>query len=132
MNEKVKAIVDKIYAGAVAVGEFATKTCNTAGEKATGVYNASKINLKIFDLTTDIDVLYKEVGKMIYASHCNEEMSAEDIDARLLAIDEKNREIEELREALKSASGEKKCASCGKEHDRDCEYCSQCGAKLED
>ncbi len=132
MNERVKAIIDKICAGAAAAGEFATKTCNTAGKKATGVYNASKINLKIFDLTTDIDVLYKEVGKMLYASHCNEEISGEDIDARLLAIDEKRREVEELRAELKSISGVKKCATCGKENDRANDYCSQCGDKLED
>ncbi len=132
MNEKVKAIVDKIRAGAYAAGEFATKTYNTAGKKATGVYNASKIKLKIFDLTTDVDVLYREVGKLLYASHCNEETSAEEIDARLTAIDEKISEIEELREALKDMSGTKKCSACGKTHDGDCEYCSQCGEKLDD
>ncbi len=132
MNDKLKSIVDKVCAGATAAGEFATKTAATAGKKASGVINASKINLKIFDLTTDIEVLYKEVGRLIYMAHCNEETSSEELDARLLAIDEKNKEIEELRASLEAEKETKKCALCGKQNARDSLYCSACGAKLDD
>lgn len=130
MNDKLKAIVDKVCAGATAAGEFATKTAATAGKKASGVINASKINLKIFDLTMDIEVLYKEVGRLIYMAHSNEETSAEELDARLLAIDEKNKEIEELRAALDAEKQTKKCELCGKQNERGAIYCSECGAKL--
>lgn len=131
MNEKMKAIWDKICAGASRAGEFATKTAENAGEKAKDVVNASKINLKIFDLTTDIDILYKEVGKLIYAAHTNEESSTEELEARLLAIDEKMREIEDLKACLENRKNEKECEACGKKNEADSSYCSNCGEKLD-
>ncbi len=131
MNEKIKAIWDKICAGASLAGEFAAKTAENAGEKAKGVVNTSKINLKIFDLTTDIDVLYKEVGKLIYAAHTNEESSTEELEARLLAIDEKMREIEDLKAYLENRKNEKECDSCGKMNEPGSAYCSSCGTKLD-
>lgn len=132
MNEKIKRIWDKICASAGAAGEFASKTVDSAGKKATNVYNVSKINLKIFDLKTDIDILYKEIGRLIYAAHTNEETSTEELDARLLAIDEKNGQIEELRAQLESAKEAKKCRECGKINERDSAFCSGCGAQLND
>lgn len=129
MNDKIKAIWDKICASAAVAGEFATKTAESAGEKAKDVVNISKTNLRIFDLTTDIDVLYKEVGKLIYAAHTNEETSTEELDARLLAIDEKMGQIEELRAQLES--GSKPCEECGKVNGRGSVFCSNCGTKLD-
>lgn len=132
MNDKIRGIWDKICAGATAAGVFATKTAESAGEKAKDVYNISKINLKIFDLTTDIEVLYKEVGRLIYAAHSNEETSTEELDARLLAIDEKKGQIEELRAQLESEASAKKCDECGKVNERDSVFCSNCGTRLDD
>ena len=131
MNEKIKAIWDKICAGASRAGEFATKTAENAGEKAKDVVNTSKINLKIFDLTTDIDILYKEVGKLIYAAHTNEESSTEELEARLLTIDEKMREIEDLKACLENRKNEKVCENCGKRNDADSIYCAACGERLD-
>ena len=131
MNEKIKTIWDKICAGASQAGEFAAKTAESAGEKAKDVVNASKINLKIFDLTTDIDVLYKEVGKLIYAAHTNEESSTDELEARLLTIDEKMREIEDLKACLEARKSEKECDSCGKMNEPGSSYCSNCGTKLD-
>lgn len=130
MNEKMKAIWDKICAGATRAGEFATKTAENAGEKAKDVVNVSKMNLKVFDLTTDIDVLYKEVGKLIYAAHTNGESSTEELETRLLAIDEKMREIEDLKACLETRKNDKECEACGKKNDADSSYCSNCGEKL--
>jgi len=132
VNDKIKTIWDKICASAQAAGEFVTKTAETTGEKAKDVVNASKANLKIFDLTTDIDVLYKEVGKLIYAAHCNEESSSEELDARLLAIDEKKAMIEELRAGLDTENKKRVCENCGKENEPGSSYCANCGAKLDD
>jgi hypothetical protein len=95
------------------------------------VVNTSKINLKIFDLTTDIDILYKEVGKLIYAAHTNEESSTEELEARLLAIDEKMREIEDLKACLENRKNEKVCENCGKRNDADSIYCAACGERLD-
>ncbi len=132
MKERIRGIWDKICAGAVVAGEFAAKTAENVGNKATDVFNSSKTNLKILDLTTDIEVLYKEIGRLIYAAHTNEEASTEELDARLAAIDEKNRQIEELRAALGTQSDTKTCSQCGKENLKDSNFCASCGASLDD
>ena len=132
MKEKIRGIWDKICAGATVAGEFAAKTAENVGNKATDVYNSSKTNLKILDLTTDIEVIYKEIGRLIYAAHTNEEASTEELDAHLLAIDEKNAEIEELRATLGVKETSKFCTSCGKENSSDSNFCASCGAALEE
>jgi len=131
MKDQISAIWEKICAGASAAGEFAVRTAENVGNRATSVYNSSKTNLKILDLTTDIDILYKEVGKIIYAAHTNEETSTEMLDEILLAIDEKKAQIEELRAAA-AEKNEKVCSACGKENDKDSNFCSSCGASLND
>lgn len=130
MKEKLSKIWDKICAGATVAGEFAAKTAENVGNKATDVYNTSKTNLKILDINTDIDLLYKEVGKLIYAAHTNEDIPAEDIDEKLLAIDEKMAQVELLKAELEEKRDEKVCSVCGKENASDASFCSSCGSAL--
>lgn len=131
MKERMSLLWEKICAGATVAGEFATKTAETVGVRATDAYNASKTNLKILDLTTDIEVLYKEIGRIIYAAHTNEEAEAEKLDELLSAIDEKKGQIEELR-ALLSEKKDKVCPECEKKNDAASAFCGNCGAKLSD
>lgn len=132
MNDKFKTVWDKICAGAAAAGEFAAKTAESAGEKARGVYNTSKTSLKIFDLTTDVEVLYKEIGRLVYAAHANEDISTEELEERLTAVDEIKKQIETLRSEQKKEKAEKACPECGKICDGESVYCSACGTRLED
>lgn len=132
MNDKIKNIWDKIVAGAGVASEFATKTANTAGKKATDIYNTSKLSLKVFDLKTDVDVLYKEVGRIIYAAHTNEAASTEELDEKLLKIDAKLNEIEEIKATIESMKSAKRCPECNKENSRESAFCAGCGAKFED
>ncbi len=132
MKESIKTVWDKICAGATVAGEFAAKTAENVGNKATDVYNTSKINLKILDLTTDIEIIYKEIGRLIYAAHTNEETSTESLDEMLDTIDEKKRQIEELRASVASDKATKICPSCGRENEGDSNFCSGCGQTFED
>ncbi|MBR5543138.1 MAG: zinc ribbon domain-containing protein [Oscillospiraceae bacterium] len=131
MNDRIKGIWDKIVAGANVAGAFASKTAETAGKKATDVFNTSKLSLKVFDLKTDIDVLYKEVGRMIYAAHTNEEASTEELDAKLLEIDKKLSEIEEIKVVIENSRTTKKCPECERENPRDSAFCAGCGTRLD-
>ena len=130
MKDSIKTVWDKICAGATVAGKFAAKTAENVGNKATDVYNASKANLKILDLTTDIEVIYKEIGRLIYAAHTNEEASTESLDEMLEKIDEKMNQIEELRASVASDNAVKVCPSCGRENKADSNFCSGCGAAL--
>lgn len=132
MKESIKTVWNKICAGATVAGEFAAKTAENVGNKATDVYNTSKVNLKILDLTTDIEIIYKEIGRLIYAAHTSEETSTEMLDEMLAKIDEKKQQIEELRASIASGEETKVCPSCGKENAGDSNFCSGCGVTFED
>lgn len=132
MKESIKTVWDKICAGATVAGDIAAKTAESVGEKATDVYNTSKVKLKIFDLTADIEVIYKEIGRLIYAAHTNEEASTEMLDEKLETIDEKKRQIEELRASVAPEKDTKVCPSCGRENAGDSNFCSGCGITFDD
>ena len=130
MNENIGAIVDKIYATAATAGDMASKAFGDAGKKASSVYSTSKLKLKILNIKTDMDILYKEVGKLVWAEHCDEEIQREKLQAILLALDDKKEELDTLSEALEEAKGTKRCGTCGKANPRENAYCASCGAEF--
>lgn len=131
MNEKMNDLLQKVRAGAAAAGDFAVKTANSAGKKATEVFNVSKLNLAIFDLNNDVNTLYKEIGRMIYLSHRNEDTSAELLQAKLEEVDGKLQEIELLQAEIETLRDVKECKACGTKMGKDAQYCKSCGSKIE-
>lgn len=129
MNEKMNEMLRKIRASATIAGEFAAKTAESAGKKASELYGVSKINLRIFDLNTDIDVLYKDVGRIIYASHRNQETSTEELESRLAELDDKTEKIEELKAELTKLKNTRTCQNCGEVFDKQGSFCPGCGAR---
>lgn len=130
MNENIGAFVDKIYATAATAGDMASKAFGDAGKKAGSVYNASKLKLKILNIKTDMEILYKEAGKLVWAEHCDEEIQSEKLQAILLALDDKKAELDELSEALEEVKGTKHCSFCGKANPKENAYCASCGAEF--
>ncbi len=132
MNDKMQSVWDKIRFGVYVAGDLAVQTAETAGKKATEVYNASKINLKIFDLKADIDILYKKIGKSVYSKYKDENAEADAVDEILALIDQRKSQIEELEKQLGEARKTKKCEVCGKVSKKDVPFCAACGARLDD
>ena len=132
MNEKLNDIIRKIRASATVAGEFAAKTAESAGKKANEIYSASKINLRIFDINTDIDVLYKDIGRIIYASHRNQETSTDELEAKLAALDEKTEKLEQLKAELIALKNIKVCHNCGEVFDKSGSFCPGCGARYQE
>ena len=65
----------------------AEKTANTVVKKTGEIVEDSKTKYSIFDLNNDIEKVYTEIGKEIYAGYKE-------------AIDKLNAEIEELKRKL--------------------------------
>ena len=124
MDAKIKEYISKIKAGAVTAGKAAGKTANDVARQA-------KINIKIFDTNTEIDVIYKDIGKLVYDVHLGEEVSNEAIEAMLTAIDSKKELINELKAELAELKNVLICPACGKEIAKDSAFCSVCGTKIE-
>ena len=63
-------------------------------------------------------------------THLGEMADQELVQEKLEKLDEKHREIEELREKLNDLKSAAKCPVCGKECKAGDTFCSECGAKL--
>ncbi len=123
-------LIKKVKASATVAGEYASKKAVQIGEKTSDAFNTGKLNVKLFDLNTDMDVIYKEIGKIIYASHAGEETASETLEAKLAEADEKMAEINEIKEQIAKLAAAKKCPSCGNECQSDAAFCSKCGASF--
>ncbi len=93
MDAKVRELLNKVKEGALTYGKAASRFASDTAEKA-------RINLQIFDLNTEIDVAYKEIGKLVYAMHAGDEVCNEAVQSQIEAIDSKNVQLTELRGRL--------------------------------
>lgn len=134
MDPKVRNLLEKVKVSATIIanktGKVATKAADVAGKKATEVVEATKLNLQVFDLNTETEILYKEIGKMVYDTHVGLEINQEDVDNKIQLVDEKLAKIAELKSKLDAFKASNKCPSCGRECDKDDAFCSDCGAQL--
>lgn len=134
MDPKVRNLLEKVKVSASIIadktGKAATKAADAASKKATEVLEATKLNLQVFDLNTEVEILYKEIGKLVYDTHMGIEVSQEDVDNKILLVDEKLATVAELKEKLASYKTSNKCPSCGRECEKEDTFCSGCGAQL--
>ena len=131
MDPKVKEIIEKVKLTAKAAAEAAGKAAEAAGKKAEELFEVTKINLKIFDLNNEIEILYKEIGRLLYHAHLGTiDEEENDIQEKLERVDSKNAEIVILKSKINEKKNIRKCAGCERVWDKDFEYCPVCGAKL--
>lgn len=130
MDDKVRALLDKIQSAAQVVGDAAGSSARYVGKRANEMLDVTKLHLKIFDLNTEITTLQREIGAMVYDTHSGKETDDSALEQRLLAIDEKHRQITELRERINTLRQSKTCPSCGASSSKEDQYCKQCGSSL--
>ena len=130
MDAKVQSFLDKIKVMAEKTGKAAGRAADAAGKKATELASATRINLQIFDLNTECEVLYKEIGRMVYELHQGNEVSSDEMDEKIAAVDAKQEKIAALREELAGLRTIVVCPHCGKTCSREDAYCSGCGGAL--
>lgn len=130
MDNKVNRFLEKAKVSAELLANRTGLAANTAGKTASTVMEATRLNLQIFDLNTEIEILYKEIGKMVYAVHTGMAENQEDLQIRLELIDEKQEKIAEIREKLNQIKAKTICPNCGKECASSDTFCSDCGAQL--
>ena len=120
MDMKMQAFLDKVKDMADKTGKVSRHAAGVAGKKANDLALATRINLQIFDLNTECEALYKEIGKLVYDLHRGAEVTNEEMDEKMAALRDK---LAEMRSVTA-------CPHCGKPCGKDDAYCSSCGAEL--
>nr|WP_300185186.1 hypothetical protein [uncultured Agathobaculum sp.] len=130
MDAKVQSFLDKVKDLAEKTGDVASCAADAARKKATELAGTTKVNLQIFDLNTECDVLFKEMGRMVYAVHRGKDVSNEEMDQKLAAVDAKEEKIAALRQSLAGMKSIVVCPHCGKACGREDAFCPGCGGAL--
>jgi len=130
MDVNVENLLDKIREMAGKTGEAAGLAADAAGKKASELINSAKTNLKIFDLNAECEVLFKEIGRMVYDIHQGAEVLNDAMDAKIAELDDKQKEIFSLKQELERGRFTVICPGCGKACTPEDAFCSGCGSRL--
>ena len=130
MDNKVAMMLEKVKIMAGKTSKAATRAVESAGKAAGDMAQATKINLQIFDLNTDCEVLYKEIGKLVYDIHLGADVAPDAMDDYLDRLDDTRSRVEELRAQLSEMKASAVCPVCGRQCSREDVFCASCGAPL--
>ena len=130
MDTKVAKMLEKAKIVAEKTGKAASRAAQTAGRAANDMAQATRLNLQIFDLNTECELLYKEIGKLVYEIHLGAEVAPDAMDDHLAQLDDVRARIQELRVQLSGMKASPVCPACARPYGRDDAYCAGCGAAL--
>lgn len=131
MDMKMQAFLDKVKDMADKTGQGLSSCGRRSRQKGERPFAlATRINLQIFDLNTECEALYKEIGKLVYDLHRGAEVTNEEMDEKMAQVDAKQEKLAALRDKLAEMRSVTACPHCGKPCGKDDAYCSSCGAEL--
>ena len=130
MDDRVRELLERVRATAVDLGEAAGTTARSAGKYAGQMVDIAKLNMRIFDLKSEIADLLKDVGQVVYDTHRGQEASEGALDGLLAQLDEKSAAVDEVKERIAVLRNAKECPSCGNMCGRGDHFCKECGTQL--
>ncbi len=130
MDERVKELLDRVRNTAVTMGQAAGVTARYAGKCAGQMVDVAKLNMKIFDLKTDINGLLREIGSLVYAAHQGKDPQGDRVEELLSQIDGKHQSIAACKEQIAVLKKCRECPGCGTMCGRDDKFCKSCGRPL--
>ena len=113
------------------LGKKASKAYDVTAEKTSKLAKEAKFRMKINENKSDINDIYKEIGRKVYEKHVREEnidIKAE-LEEECTKIDVLSAEIETCLKSILELKERKQCEQCHAELDLDDQFCSKCGAK---
>lgn len=112
------------------LGKVLAETGQTVVNKTKDLTELTRLSARVTDLQRKNDQLYKTIGKL-YMEHYGD--SPEDaFKGAVSSIKENQKKIAGYKEDIKQLKGIKKCSSCGADVSGSSQFCSKCGAKVED
>jgi len=109
----------------------AKETYEGASKKTGELAKEAKLRMKMNENKSEINDLYKEIGKKVYERHtmAGEINIKTDLEEECTKIDILSAEIETCLNEIRELKDKKQCPKCFNEIDLDANYCNHCGAK---
>ena len=116
------------------LGKKASAAYDATAEKTSKIAKEAKLRMKINEDKSEINNIYKEIGKKVYENHVREEKVdlEKELEEECTKIDVMSAEIESNLKQCLELKDKRKCEKCFAEIDKDVKFCPECGAKQEE
>ena len=113
------------------LGKKASAAYDATAEKTGKLAKEAKFRMKINENKSDINGLYKEIGRKVYEKHVREENIdiKTELEEECTKIDVLSAEIETCLKSILELKDKRQCEKCHAEIDLSNEFCPKCGAK---
>ena len=113
------------------LGKKACAAYDATAEKTGKLAKEAKLRMKINENKSDINDLYKEIGRKIYEKHVREENIdiKSELEEECTKIDVLSAEIETCLKSILELKDKKQCEQCHAEIELKDVFCPKCGAK---
>lgn len=116
------------------IGKKASKTYKVTAEKTSKFAKEAKLRMKMNEDKSDIEDLYKQIGKKVYEKHLLQDTIniKEELEEECTKIDVLSDEIENTLNEIMSLKDIKQCPNCYEKIEKSSNYCPNCGSKQEE
>ncbi|MGN1131701.1 MAG: hypothetical protein ACI4RL_02255, partial [Ruminococcus sp.] len=104
---------------------------STVSKKTNNIVDYSKLKFTASGLSNEIRKKYQTLGEEVYACSKIGVEDSRSIELLIQEIDELKAQLQTTNEYITAARHKVICPKCKAELDKDCLFCSQCGAKIE-
>lgn len=113
------------------LGKKASAAYDATAEKTGKIAKEAKLRMKINENKSDINDIYKEIGRKVYEKHVREENIdiKTELEEECTKIDVLSAEIETCLKTILELKEKKQCEKCHAEIELDSTFCPKCGAK---
>lgn len=133
MDEKLQELLYKAQAAAADVGNTAAAVAVSAVRGAEELMESGKRKARSMELQGEINLLLRQIGEMVYATHTGAPSNSDALFEKLHLIDQRKAELKTLQPSASEACGQEPagvCAACGAAARAGDLFCRNCGARL--
>jgi ribosomal protein L12E/L44/L45/RPP1/RPP2 len=130
MDQNLKDMLEKVKSGAITAAVAVSRAADTASQKAGDLADTTRLNLQLFDLNTELELLFKELGKIVYLARTGVEVEDDELESKISRIDDKYAAIAEVRAKLAARKNTVRCPVCGTDCEKEDAFCRHCGSAL--
>ena len=113
------------------LGKKASEAYKVTADKTGKLAKEAKLRMKMNENKSEINNIYKEIGKKVYEKHVREENIdiKTELEEECTKVDVLSAEIETCLKSILELKEKKQCEQCHTEIDLDATFCPKCGAK---
>lgn len=133
----MKKMLAAIAVTAQEAADEAKEKMHSAGQTLSDKYDEAKLNLAFSRTKTEQERIFTDMGRILFLMDTGNAQPEDTSTAPkqilshlMVAAEQKQQELDRLRERLEKLNTGKKCPSCGNRCEDDDRYCHSCGAKL--